>query len=414
MNQEKISLISTLVNFLLALAKLIIGLLTNSVALIADAIHSGMDIFSSLVTFLGIKAAKKPVDEKHPYGYYRAESLAGLTVAVLLGFSGAWIIYEGSSRFLEMEPVIFSLWAIGLMAATIIINEVMARLKFHYGRKHESLSLVADAEHSRADVISSVGVLIGLVAVRYFIYADALIALLIGLYILKETFSIGKEITDSLLDVANPELEKKIRGTVTAQRIELADLKTRKIGGANFAELKIKLDPRLKLDKASYLAKSLKNQLLDNFPQLKYVVISVESHEIKEETIMGQFGQRTGFRKGFEIIGPEKIGQRIIIPLENNEISQHFGAAEYLLIDQDKDGSILRKEKIKNPYFNKETGHGFKFVKSISADKVMAREIGPNAQNNFEAYGIKMEIIGPEKKLKDVLQGLSSSLIFKK
>jgi len=245
------------------------------------------------------------------------------------------------------------------------------------------------------------------VAVRYFIYADALIALLIGLYILKETFSIGKEITDSLLDVANPELEKKIRSMVTAQRIELADLKTRKIGGANFAELKIKLDPRIKLDKASYLAKSLKNQLLDNFPQLKYVVISVESHEIKEGTIMGQFGQRTGFRKGFEIIGPKKIGQRIIIPLENNEISQHFGAAEYLVIDQDKDGSILRKEKVKNPYFNKETGHGFKFVKSILADKVMAREIGLNAQRNFEAYGIKMEIISPGKKLKDVLQGQS-------
>ncbi len=407
MNQEKISLISTLVNFLLTLAKLIIGLLVNSVALIADAIHSGMDIFSSLVTFLGIKAARKPVDEKHPYGYYQAESLAGLVVAILLGISGVWIIYEGANRFREMEPVVFSLWAIGLTAVTIIINEVMARLKFHYGRKHESLSLVADAEHSRADVISSVGVLIGLVAVRYFVYADALIALLIGLYILREAFSIGKEITDSLLDVANPELEVKIKEIVSAQKVEMADLKTRKIGGANFAELKIKLDPRLKLDRVSELAKSLKNQLLDRIPKLKYVVVSVESHEIKEGTVIGQFGQRAGFHKGFELIGPKKLGQRTIIPLENNEISQHFGAKEYLVIDQKKDGSILKKEKVKNPYFAQETGHGFKFVKSISADKVIARQIGPNVQRNFETYNIKFKLVGPEKKLKDILEELT-------
>lgn len=408
MNQEKISLISTLVNLLLTGAKLIIGLLINSVALIADAIHSGMDIFSSLVTFLGIKAAKKPVDEKHPYGYYRTESLAGLVVAILLGLSGVWIIYEGANRFLEMEPVVFSLWAIGLMAATIIINEVMARLKFHYGRKHESLSLVADAEHSRADVISSIGVLVGLVAVRYFIYADAIIALLIGLYILKETLGIGREITDSLLDVANPELEKKIKDMVISQGIILSDLKTRKIGGTNFAELKIKLDPRIKLDRASELAKSLENQLLDKLSQLKYVVISIESHEIKQGTIIGRFGQRAGFRKGFEIIGPKKLGQRTIIPLADNEISQHFGTSEYLVIDQEKDGLILKKEKVKNPYFTEGTGHGFKFTKSISADKVIARQVGANAQRNFEAYGIKLELVSPEKKLEDILKELTS------
>ncbi len=407
MNQEKISLISTLVNLLLTLAKLIIGLLINSVALLAEAIHSGMDVFSSLVTFFGIKAARRPVDQKHPYGYYRTESLAGLVVALLLGLSGVWIIYEGINRFAEMEPVTFSFWAIGLMIVTVIINEVMARLKFRYGRQYESLSLVADAEHSRADVISSAGVLIGLVAVKYFIYADALIALLIGLYILKETFSIGKEITDSLLDVANPELEKKIRALVSGQRIELADLKTRKIGGANFAELKIKLDSRLKLDRVSELTKSLESRLLDNFSQLKYVIVSVESHEIKQGTIVGSFGQRKGFQGGFEIIGPKKIGQRTIIPLSDNEISQHFGAKEYLILDQDKEGSILRKEVVKNPYYTETTGHGFKFVRSISADKVIAQQIGLNAQRNFKAYGIELKLVGPEKKLEDILKELT-------
>jgi len=115
MNQEKVSIISTIVNFILAIFKLIAGLMVGSVALIADAIHSGLDVFSSFVTFLGIKTAKKPVDEKHPYGFYRAETLAGLMVALLLALSAIWIIYEGISRFLKLEPVTFTLWAIGLM-----------------------------------------------------------------------------------------------------------------------------------------------------------------------------------------------------------------------------------------------------------------------------------------------------------
>ncbi|MBA7702814.1 Ferrous-iron efflux pump FieF [subsurface metagenome] len=402
MNQEKVSIISTGVNLLMAVFKLVIGLFINSVALIADAIHSGLDVFSSFVTFLGIKAAKKPVDEKHPYGYYRAESLAGFVVALLLGLSAFWIFYEGGSRFFKLEPVKFSLWAIGLIVLSVIINEAMARLKFHYGRKHESLALVADAEHSRADVISSAGVLIGLILVRYFIYADAIVAILIGFYILKQTFRIGKEITDSLLDVANKDLEEKIKKIFSAHKIDISGIKTRKIGGTNFAEIKIQLDPRLKVDKVSELTATLENKLLNNISELKYVVISVESHEMKRGTIVS-LGKKFEFKRGFEPIGPKKIGKRTIIPLENNEISDHFGVEKYLVVDQDEKGKILRKEKIKNPYFEVETGHGFKFTKAISADKVITRQIGANAKRNLEAYNIELEISAQDKKLEDIL-----------
>jgi cation diffusion facilitator family transporter len=402
MNQEKVSIISTGVNLLMAVLKLVIGLFINSVALIADAIHSGLDVFSSFVTFLGIKAAKKPVDEKHPYGYYRAESLAGFVVALLLGLSAFWIFYEGGSRFFKLEPVKFSLWAIGLIILSVIINEVMARLKFHYGRKHESLALVADAEHSRADVISSAGVLIGLVLVRYFVYADAIVAILIGFYILKQTFRIGKEITDSLLDVANKDLEEKIKKIFSAHKIDISGIKTRKIGGTNFAEIKIQLDPRLKVDKVSELTATLENKLLNNIPELKYVVISVESHEMKQGTIIS-LGKKFGFKRGFEPIGPKKTGKRTIIPLENNEISDHFGVEKYLVVDQDEKGKILKKEIVKNPYFEVETGHGFKFAKAISADKVITRQIGANAKRNLEAYNIELEISAQDKELKDIL-----------
>ncbi|MBA7636713.1 Ferrous-iron efflux pump FieF [subsurface metagenome] len=406
MNQEKVSIISTIVNFILAIFKLIAGLMVGSVALIADAIHSGLDVFSSFVTFLGIKTAKKPVDEKHPYGFYRAETLAGLMVALLLALSAIWIIYEGISRFLKLEPVTFTLWAIGLMIVSTIVNEGMARLKFYYGRKYESLSLVADAEHSRADVISSLGVLIGLVLIRYFIFADAIIAILIGLYIIWQSFRIGKEITDSLLDVSNKSLEEKIKRICSSHKIGISGLRTRKIGAANFAELKIQLDPKLRIDEVSKIIKTLEERLLRNIPELKYIVISIESHKMKSSTIIPDFGKKMCILGGFEQIGPKKLGKRIVVPFDekNDEIAELFGAVQYLVIDI-KNEEILRKEVIKNPFFREGVAHGARFVKAVSADKVIARKIGPNAKVNLESFNIEIELTN--KKLKDLIKEIS-------
>ncbi|MCD6400258.1 cation diffusion facilitator family transporter [candidate division WOR-3 bacterium] len=403
-----VAILSTLVNVFFVIFKLGIGFLINSAALIADGIHSGLDVFSSLVTFWGIKKAEKPVDEKHPYGYYRFESLAGLVVTILLVVSAVWIFYEGVERILQPEAVVFSFWAIVIVILSILVNEIMARVKFYFGNKYESISLAADAEHSRADSISSMGVLGGLILAKFFFYADAVIAIIIGAYILKEAFNLGKEITDSLLDVANPELENKIKQICDDYKIKFSDLKTRKIGPANFAELKILLDPKLKIDQANSVIKTLENRLLKENPELKHVVIAVESHEMKESIIKPRFGRKFGFRRGFEPVGPKKLGKRTIIPVEKDlsgqhEISEHFGVAEYLIIDRDEKGNILRKEIIKNPYYKKDSGHGFKFTKSVSADKVIASHIGENAKRNLEVYNIETEIVSKGKKLKDLV-----------
>ena len=409
MNQEKVSLLSTIVNFLLAAAKLGVGILINSVALVADAIHSALDIFSSFITFLGIRVAKKPVDEKHPYGFYRAESLAGFIVTLFLFFSAVWIIWEGLSRFLKLEAVTFSIWAIGLMVISIILNEVMARLKFHYGRKYESLSLVADAEHSRADVLSSLGVLMGLILVRYYVFADAIVAILVGIYIIWESFKIGREITDSLLDVSNKDIEERIRKICLAHKIEIFGMKTRKIGGANFAELKINIDPKLRVNEVSKITKNLEDRLLRNIPELKYIVISIEPHEMKRETILSEFGPKICTTEGLEEVGPKKLGRRTIIPLENGKISQSFGVREYLVLDNDEKGKILQKEIVKNPYFEKDTPHGARFVKAVSADKILTKNIGPNAKKNLESFSIEVEIIPENKKLSDILKDYENS-----
>jgi len=391
-NPQSVSIVSTFVNLGLGISKLAFGFLTGSVALIADGVHSGLDVFSSFITFLGLKTARKPVDEKHPYGHWKAESLAGFLVALLLAVSGIWILYEAIIGFFEEKIVKLSVGAITVVVISILITEILARLKFHYGKKHQSLALVADAEHSRADVLSSIGVLIGLSLVKYFNLADAIIALFIGGYILYEAFKVGREITDSLLDVANKDVEGRIRKICSSHKIEISQLKTRKIGLANFAEIKIKLPPKLKVEDVQKIIDTLEERLLTNIPELKQIVISIEAYGMARSVVLPKFGKKIGALEGFKQIGPKKLGERTIIPLENKELSSQFGAGQYLVIDK-KGGDILTKEIIKNPYFEQNSPHGARFVKAVRADKVLTKQIGDNAKQNLENFGIKVEII---------------------
>ena len=404
-----VSIISVLVNLGLSIAKLVFGFLIGSVALIADGAHSGLDILSSFVTYLGLKTAKKPVDEKHPYGYYRAESLAGFLVALLLAITGILILKEAIQRFFGAELVKFSIPAILVVIVSIGVTELMARLKFRYGRKFQSLALVADAEHSRADALSSIGVLIGLVLIRYFNLADAIVAVGIGGYILFETVKIGKEITESLLDVSNKEVEERIRKICSAHKIEISSLRTRKIGNFNFAEIKIKLPPRLKVEEVQKITDTLEERLLSNIPELRQIVISIEAYEMARSVLLPKLGKRIGELKGFEKIGPKKLGERIIVPIdEDGKPASRFGASQYLIIDK-KEEEILQKVIMKNPYFEKDSPKGARFAKAVRADKVLTQNIGPNAQQSLENFGIEVEIIPENKKIKDILKEYENS-----
>ena len=396
MNQQTVSLLAILVNLALTAGKIVLGLAFNLTALLAEGIHSGLDIFSSIIAFLGIKSAQKPVDKEHPYGHYRAESLAGFVVVILLAGSAIWILYEGIIHLANPGQAIISIWAIILMAISAIVNEIMARLKFKIGHKFSSPALIADGEHSRADVISSLGVLVGILLIKLWIGADALVAILVGLYILWEAWQLGREITDSLLDVADPEIEAEVRKIAKGQNIEVSEIKSRKMGPATLADLKIKLDPRLKIEEATRLTDKLQDSLLFGIKKLKSINISVESHEFQKGTLRTPFSGQLKYKRGFEPIELKKLGYRIIIPTGDG-ISSEFGAPNFLVIDQDEKGNILRKTKVKNKFYEEGAGHGVKFAKAISADEVSAAHIGENAQNNLKAAGIKFQILSTDE-----------------
>ena len=398
MNKKNISIISTLVNVVLACLKLLVGFSIKSAALIADGIHSGMDIISSVVTYIGIKEAEKPADREHPYGHYRSETIAGFIVIFLLFLSAVWIIYEGIIGIIKNEPHAISGIALIVVIISIIANEAMARIKFKVGRREDSLALIADAEHSHADSLSSIAVLIGLSLVHWFPQADGITAILVGFYILYETVGLGKEVTDNLLDISNPQVEEEIKKICSKEEIELLEMKTRKIGAKNFAELKIGLNKEWKMERVSEVLKNLENVLLKEIDSLNFITIQVASHNFKEGSTKSKTGQITRFKQIPQKVFLEKKGERTIISYKNGKLYNDFGAPEYLVVDRDKQGETVQREIIKNPYFTAGVGHGTRFIKAIKADKIITVEIGENARKKLQEMGVAVEI---RKELKD-------------
>lgn len=298
MTKEKIAAISILTNFFLAGGKIVVGFFSNSSAILAEGVHSLMDIFSSAISYVGIKIAQKPEDQKHPYGHFKFEVLAGLFITLILFGTGLGIVYEAYQKFLNPSLTKLSFAAFAIMLFSALVNEGMARLKIHWGKKENSLSLLSDGIHSRVDVLTSLTVFGGLFLTRYWIYTDALLAFLIGLYIIKESFSLGKEATDSLLDVsAGPEIEEKIRSVAREQNIKVDSLKTQKKGSVITANLEITLPKNLSVEEATRISESLRKKLMEAVENLTYVAIQIASHEVETGFYKPGLGRGFGWQR---------------------------------------------------------------------------------------------------------------------
>jgi len=279
--EKKIAALGLLANIVLAAGKVTAGLLSRSSSILAEGLHSGMDVISSGISLVGIRTSRKPVDKGHPYGHYKAEVIAGLFITVILFLTAIWIIYEAAVSFASPRKPIIGVVSVGVMAFSALTNVAMSSLKIKYGRKHDSLSLLSDGVHSRVDVFTSLAVLGGLFLTTSFVHADALMAFLIGLYILWESFVLGRKATDSLLDVsAGEDVERKIKAIAEERKIVLSGLKTQKRGPVITANLEIELPATLKIDEATRTADLLREALMRGIGNLDYVAVQIKSRQI--------------------------------------------------------------------------------------------------------------------------------------
>jgi len=282
----------------------------------------------------------------------------------------------------------------------------MARYKFKVGREEDSLALVADAQHSRADVISSLGVLLGLVLVKFFPLADGVLAIFIGLYIIYETRELGAETIDQLVGVKDEEVEKGVRKILKEKKVELSDIKTRKIGSAGFAEITIKLPADLSVKQAQDKTKALQQELVDKITRLDQVVIQVESHDYSSGTIRPIWGRRMNWKKRFvnprDLGVEEKRGYRIIVPIKEGRVYEKLGAPQYLIVD--KEGENIRQKKtIDNPYLDKEKGGGMRMIRTFVPDEIITPFIGEGVKEKAKEADIKITKTEKGKEIEDFL-----------
>ena len=210
----------------LTVLKVVVGLATGSLGILAEAAHSGLDLMAAMMTFLAVRFAEKPADRTHPYGHGKAENLSALFETLLLLATCAWIISEAGHRLLY-HSVDFevNLLSFGVMAVSIVVDVSRSRVLYRAARKYNSQALEADALHFSTDIWSSAVVILGLFCVKLgewvpglaFLHkADSVAAILVGLIVVYVSLHMGKRTVQALLDVAPSGVESKIISTVEA------------------------------------------------------------------------------------------------------------------------------------------------------------------------------------------------------
>ena len=196
-----------MLNVLLALAKGVIGVMAHSEALIADAVHSASDLIGSVAVIVGLRIARKPPDEDHPYGHGKAELIASICVSVLLIAASIEVFYSSIASFFHSPRA--PEWMAALMAfIAIVVKEALYRYNASLGKRLQSKSLLAQASDHRADVYSSLAALLGIVLavvgermnVEWLMYTDAAAGIFVAGLVLKMAFEIAKEALEILMD----------------------------------------------------------------------------------------------------------------------------------------------------------------------------------------------------------------------
>jgi cation diffusion facilitator family transporter len=207
---------SIILNILLFVLKYWAGMVSHSVALIADAWHTLSDSISSIIVLIGLKVAKKPADQTHPYGHGRAEQIAAIIVGVILFFIAVNFLLESIEKLREHQPTTFGRIAIIATVSSIIVKEIMARYSIRIGKREDYSSLVADGWHHRSDAFTSIIILIGIFMGDYFWWIDGVLGILVSLFVFYTGYSITKDPASSLLGKRiEYSLEQDIKNTIS-------------------------------------------------------------------------------------------------------------------------------------------------------------------------------------------------------
>ena len=348
---EKAAKLSAIILIALGTLKGIVAIGSGSVALLAGAIDSFSDVFSSIAVWAGLRIAKKKPTERFPYGYYKAETLALLVVSLIIVASSILIMLESYQKFFEVYVISFSDLALAAAALSAIIYYLLAKYKERIGRQVGSKALISEGLHSMIDVYTSVLVFVGIFLASFgYQFVEALIGLVISVYVLMRGLWFGKDAVLGLMDVSpSPQRVKEMKEI--AERVHgvkgTHDIRLRKSGPVFFGELHVDMQEGLSLERANVISEEVESGIKERFKDLELVTVYVG------------LAHRKKTRIAIPIMEDNGLDSPVIL---------HFGSAPYFAFLE------VEEEQIVSLHVKENEGTKLSHKKGIQAAHLLVEE----------------------------------------
>ena len=275
--KQRVAALSICSNLVLIILKLTAGIITNSVSIISEAIHSGLDLIAAFIAFFAVKVSSRPPDSRHRYGHGKFENLSGAIEAILIFIAAIWIVIEAYQKIVYGSRVEMIGVGIGVMVIASIANWIISGILMRTAKKTDSVALEADGLHLRTDVYTSVGVILGLaiLSVTGIQILDPLIAIVVALLITKAAYELTVKAMIPLLDASLPieeeaTIENVLQEIDTSDMIGFHKLRTRKAGSERYVDMHLVVRPHLTI--AEDLCDRIEQKIADHLPNAHVLV----------------------------------------------------------------------------------------------------------------------------------------------
>jgi cation diffusion facilitator family transporter len=285
--KRSVALLSVLAAVGLTTFKLIVGLLTNSLGILAEAAHSGLDLVAAAMTYFAVRVADRPPDDSHHFGHGKVENMSALFETLLLLATSAWIIYEAVNRlFFHPAKVEASIWSFVVMGTSIFIDINRSKMLYKAAKKYNSQALEADALHFSTDVWSSAVVILGLIGITIARFipgldwmhkADSVAALVVALIVIYVSAELGWRTISALLDTAPAGMAKKVEDAATTVIgvVDAHAVRIRPSGAYWFVDMHVDMNGTISLNEAHDATEIIEKKIISLIPMAD-VTIHVE------------------------------------------------------------------------------------------------------------------------------------------
>ncbi len=359
---EKATLIATLVAFFLAVSKGIVGFLANNTALISDAVNNFGDLVTSIVSYMGIRISRKKPDQTFKYGYYKAESIATLVLAMFILYAGYELVKLGYGQLFHQSALKIPLLALAVSLVSVLVSLYLSLFLKKTGNQIGSDLLIATSMDRLADVFSSSLVFISLVLTYYNIpYAEGIMTLVMAVFIIRIGLLIGKDAVFALMDVSpSGAIEEKVSQAIKSTKgvEDFKHLRLRRAGLFIFGDVHVKVKKTVSLHKAHSISDRIEDEIERRVKEIEYFSVHIEPFESKKKLIALTMKDNKGL---------------------DSDVINHIGRANYFLFAKLDNEKIKSFRVEKNPFKEKKMKsslYAAHFLAEKDVDAVITSNIG--------------------------------------